>query len=138
MASMLERLRDAQNAHDAERMAALFAEDYRSVQPVHPNRAFTGRSQVLINWTAVFEGVPDFTARIVSSCVEGEVEWGELDWRGTYTDGSPFAMRGVALLTIRDDLIAGAHLYMELVEQGGGDIEASLDDLYRPGGASAD
>jgi ketosteroid isomerase-like protein len=132
MASMLERLRDAQNAHDAERMAALFAEDYVSVQPVHPNRAFTGRHQVMINWTAVFEGVPNFTARIVSSCVNGDVEWGELDWSGTYTDGLPFAMRGVGILTIRDDLIAEGHLYLEQVEQGGGDIDASLQDLYRP------
>jgi ketosteroid isomerase-like protein len=133
MVNMLQRLTDAQNAHDAERFAALFAEDYRSVQPVHPNRAFTGRGQVLINWTAVFDGVPDFTARIVSSCVSGQIEWGELDWSGTYMDGSPFAMRGVVLLTIRDDLIAEGRLYMELVEQGGGDIEASLENLYRPG-----
>lgn len=137
MTTMHERLREAQNAHDAERMAALFAEDYRSAQPTHPSRAFTGRGQVLANWTSVFEGVPDFTSRVVASCVDGELEWGELDWRGTYKDGSPFAMRGVAILIIRDDLIAEGRLYLEQVEQEGEDIDAAVRDLYRPD-ASAD
>ena len=44
-----ERLRDAQNSRDADRMAALFAEDYRSDHPAHPGREFTGRAQVLEN-----------------------------------------------------------------------------------------
>ena len=35
MSKVLERLRDALHSHDAERMAALFAEDYASSQPVH-------------------------------------------------------------------------------------------------------
>lgn len=38
MNATLERLRDALNAHDPEAIAALFAPDYRSEQPVHPNR----------------------------------------------------------------------------------------------------
>jgi hypothetical protein len=59
MPTMLERLRDAQNAHDAKQMAALFADDYASSQPVHPGRAFVGPAQVLQNWTAAFEGVSD-------------------------------------------------------------------------------
>jgi hypothetical protein len=36
MRSMLERLQEAQNVHDAQRMASYFAEDYLSAQPVHP------------------------------------------------------------------------------------------------------
>jgi hypothetical protein len=64
--TMMERLLQAQNSHDAEQMAALFAEDYKSAQPVHPSRGFRGRAQVLANWTAVFRGVPDFAAELVS------------------------------------------------------------------------
>src|SRR4051812_7521771 len=40
MTTTLERIRDAMNAHDAERVAALIAGDYRSSQPVHPGRGF--------------------------------------------------------------------------------------------------
>jgi ketosteroid isomerase-like protein len=132
MASLLPQLHDAMNSHDAARMAALFAGDYRSAQPVHPHRGFGGSDQVLANWTAVFDGVPDFSAELVASSSDGPVEWSEWEWRGTHTDGSPFLMRGVIILRGRDDEIAQAHLYMEPVEVGGGDIGAALRDLYQP------
>lgn len=77
MTTMLERLRDAANAHDAELLASLFAPDYRSTQPLHPSRGFGGSSQVLENWSSVFEGVPDFTSELVASAVNGDTEWGE-------------------------------------------------------------
>ena len=129
---MVERLRDAQNAHDAEQMAALFADDYDSSQPVHPGRAFSGRAQVRENWTSVFEGVPDFESHLVSSSIEGDNEWGEWDWRGHHADGSPFLMRGVTILIIRDGLIAAARLYVEPVEDAGEDIDAAVRELYKP------
>jgi hypothetical protein len=44
MPTTLERLSEAVNSHDAERMATLFAEDYASSQPVHPGRGFGGRA----------------------------------------------------------------------------------------------
>ena len=66
--SLLQQITDAQNAHDAVAMAACFAEDYQSAQPVHPGRDFRGRAQVLANWTAVFEGVPDFHAELLGFC----------------------------------------------------------------------
>ena len=94
MATMLERLLVAWNSHDADRVASLFAQDYVSEQPVHPGREFTGRPQVLANWTAVFEGVPDFSAELVDSSVDGDTEWGEWKWVGQHPDNSAFAMRG--------------------------------------------
>ena len=105
---MLERLRNVQNAHDAEGMAALFAEDYASSQPLHAGRAFVGRAQVLENWTAVFEGVPDFVSELVSYSIDGNTEWGEWYWHGRHLDGSAFAMRGVTIFVVRSDLIAEA------------------------------
>ena len=59
MTSMLERLRDAANAHDAELLASLFAPDYRSSQPLHPSRGFGGSSQVLENWSSEGPFQPD-------------------------------------------------------------------------------
>lgn len=131
MPEMVERLSAALNSRDARQVAALFAEDYESAQPLHPSRGFGGRAQVLMNWSAVFAGVPDFSAELLASAVSGAAVWGEWDWRGTHTDGSSFAMRGVTIVEVRDGLIARAHLYMEPVETGGGDIDAAVRELYK-------
>jgi ketosteroid isomerase-like protein len=89
MPTMVRRLAAAWNAHDARRVASLFAEGYRSAQPVHPSRGFGGSAQVLENWTAVFEGVPDFVAELVDVSITGTTEWGN----GTGTAGMPMARR---------------------------------------------
>jgi hypothetical protein len=78
---MLKRLRDAQNAHDAKGMAALFAEDYASSQPLHAGRAF---------------------------------------------------VRGVTIFVVRGDLIVEGRLYMEPVDTANEDIEAAVQELYKP------
>ena len=132
MRTVLERLTEAQNSHDADRFASYFTEDYQSHQPAHPGRTFSGRAQVLENWSSVFAGVPDFRGELLSSCREGNVEWGEVDWRGHHTDGSTFAMRGVIIAIIRDGQIASGRLYIEPVEQSGEDIDAAVEHLYRP------
>lgn len=132
MASMLDRMNDAMNSHDAGRMASLFAEDYQSAQPAHPNRGFGGREQVLENWSSVFAGVPDFVSVLVASSVDGPVEWGEWDWHGHHTDGSPFAVRGITIVVVRDGLASEIRLYMEPVEVGGGDIDAAVEEMYKP------
>ena len=137
MTTMLERLKDAVNAHDAQRLASLFAEDYQSAQPLHPSRGFGGSAQVLENWSSVFDGVPDFSSELVAASVDGEVEWGEWRWHGHHVDGSPFAMRGVTIFVVRDDLIAGGRLYMEPVEADGGDIAAAVQELYHPPSGSS-
>jgi ketosteroid isomerase-like protein len=138
MDTMLEQLREATSSHHAARVAALFAEDYRSTQPVYPSRDFTGRAQVLENWTSVFEGVPDFEPELVAFSVTGDTEWGEWDWRGHHPDGSPFAMRGITVLVVRDGLIAEARLFMEAVEQRGSGIDEAVEELYRPPSSRAE
>jgi ketosteroid isomerase-like protein len=134
---MMERLRDATNAHDARRLASLFARDYRSAQPAHPTREFGGSSQVFENWSAVFEGVPDFRSELVALSVDGDTEWGEWSWQGHHADGSVFAMRGVTVFVLRDGLVAEGRLYMEPVDGGGGDIGAAVQELYKPPPASS-
>jgi ketosteroid isomerase-like protein len=131
MSIVMERLRDALNSHDAQRMAALFAEDYASSQPVHSGRTFGGRAQVAKNWTALFEAVPDLTADIVSSSIDGDTHWSEWHWHGQNVDGSPFAMRGVTIMMVRDGLIAEARLYMEPVDTAAEDIDAAVRELTR-------
>jgi len=132
MTTMMERLRDAMNAHDAERLASLLARDYQSEQPVHPGRGFGGSAQVVENWSSVFEGVPDFRSELVASSVDGASEWGEWSWQGHHLDGSAFAMRGVIIFVVRDGVVAEGRLYMEPVEGDGGDIDAAVQELYKP------
>lgn len=132
LADIIEQLIAAMNRHDARAVAALFAADYRSEQPLHPNRGFGGSEQVLANWTSVFEGVPDFSAQRIASSATGDMAWTEMRWEGTHRDGSPFLMQGVTVIGVRDDKIAWARLYMEPVEHGSSDIEAAVRELYRP------
>jgi ketosteroid isomerase-like protein len=132
MTLVLERLREAQNSHDPRQVAALFSADYQSAQPAHPNRGFGGSEQVFSNWSAVFDGVPDFTAELLAWSVDGDTECAEWDWRGTYRDGSRFSMRGVTIATVHDGLIAAARLYMESTEFSGGDIDTAVQELYEP------
>lgn len=129
----LEKLRDLVNAHDAEGMAALFSPDYRSRQPVHPNRGFGGHAQVANNWGHMFRGVPDMTAEIVAETQDGPTFWSEWIWSGHHTDGSPFEMRGITVMEVTDDgLIAEARLYMEPVEQDGAAIDDAVQELIDP------
>ena len=132
MTDVIGRLIDAMNRHEPTAVAAVFADDYRSEQPLHPSRGFAGSEQVLANWTSVFEGVPDFRAERIASASAGDVVWTEMTWTGSHRDGSPFHMRGVTVTGVRDDKIAWARLYLEPVDQGGGDIDAAVEELYRP------
>jgi len=114
--TLLERLTEAQNAHDVDLFTSYFADDYRSEQPAHPGRRFSGRDRVHKNWSAFFADVPDFRADLLSVCRDGDAEWGEVAWRGHHTDGSVFAMCGVVIATIHDGRIAAARLYVEPIE----------------------
>jgi ketosteroid isomerase-like protein len=127
--SVVERLDAAFKARDIEAMVALFAPDYDSVQPTHPDRAFVGREQVRENWSAVFAGVPDFTSELLRRCDDGDTVWSEWRWRGTQAEGGMLDMAGVIVMGIRDDLIAWARLYMEPVEQAGAGIEAAVQRM---------
>ena len=133
MGDVMNRLLAAMNEHDLDAFVACFAPGYRSEQPAHPGRAFQGSDKVRENWTSVFSGVPDFTAELlVSTTTDDGVEIGEWHWRGTYTDGSPFAMRGVTVMGIQGEQIAWGRLYMEVIERNGGDIDQMVREAYRP------
>jgi len=131
METVSELVRDAQNAHDAARFAALVAPAYSSIQPVHPGREFQGRDQVLSNWEAVFTGVPDFTSELLAVVVDGEREWAEWHWHGHHADGSVFEMRGTTIFVVRDGVIVDGRLYMEPVEQAVQDIDTAVRELYK-------
>ena len=135
MNDTITRLRDAMNDHDAGAMAALFAPDYRSEQPLHPRRGFGGRDQVAVNWRGMFEGVPNLEVGVVKETTADSTSWSEWVWRGAHRDGTPFLMKGVTLFGLNDDgLITWARLYMEPVEQGGAAIDEVVRQLSGSGG----
>src|SRR4051794_21014230 len=99
------RLRAAMNARDIEAFVACFADAYESEQPAHPDRAFAGREQVRANWSAIFAGVPDFSAELLSVATDGNTEWSEWRWRGTQADGQRLDMAGVIVGGVQDGLL---------------------------------
>ncbi len=136
MGEVTNRVLAAMNTHDLDALVACFAQDYRSEQPAHPSRSFEGSDQVRENWMGVFSGVPDFNAELLlAATTDDGVEIGEWRWRGTHTDGSPFAMRGVTVMGIEGERIAWGRLYMEVVERDGADIDQMVQEAYRPPGA---
>jgi len=123
---VLERLRHAVNQHDLEAFVACFHPDYRSEQPVHPDRGFGGREQVRTNWKALFEGMPDFHAELLATAIEGDTVWSEWHWTGTRANEAPLELRGVTLFQIEAGCIVSGRLYMEEVEEAGGGIDETV------------
>ena len=79
--ALVERLRDATNAHDLDALVACFAEDYRNETPAHPERGFTGRAQVRTNWEQIFSAIPDVRAELLGCTVDGDTVWSEWEHR---------------------------------------------------------
>jgi limonene-1,2-epoxide hydrolase len=129
MADVIDRLVKALNAHDVDAAAALIHPQYRSAQPVHPSRAFTGRAQMHANWTAMLTGIPDFHADVLRSVDDGPITWTEWHWSGTRTDGQPFDVRGITLFEIANDLIVSGTLYLEDVERERIGIQDAVESL---------
>ena len=128
MTDVVDRLAAAMNAHDLNVVAQLIHPDYRSEQPAHPGRAFTGRAQMLANWEAMLSWIPDFCAEICRSVHDGDTAWTEWRWSGVRSDGQAFEMRGVTLFEVADSQIVAGRLYLEDVERDVG-IEQAVQDL---------
>jgi ketosteroid isomerase-like protein len=126
---VLDRLQRAMNDHDLQAMLACMHPDYESQQPAHPERGFGGRDQVEKNWSALFEGIPDFRAELLDTAVEGDTAWTEWHWTGNRKDGSALDIRGVTLFWVEGDQIVAGRLYMEEVEEAGEDIDEAVRRL---------
>ncbi len=116
--AMVERLRDATNAHDLDALVDCFAESYRNETPAHPGRGFSGREQVRTNWRTIFAAVPDLTATVQHTVTNGEEIWSEWEMRGARPDGSPHLMRGVIIFGVNDGRASWARFYLEPVDPG--------------------
>jgi hypothetical protein len=126
----LTRMVEAMNRHDPRGMAANLTPDYRSEQPIHPNRGFGGNAQVVENWTAIFDHVPDMVVEMLREDTVGTTSWSEWWFHGHGPDGSPYELRGVIIARLGDDgLIESQRLYVEPVEFHGPDIRGAVREL---------
>jgi ketosteroid isomerase-like protein len=114
---VFERMIQAANRHDLDAMVACYTPDYRSEQPFHPERNFTGPDGVRKNWSFFFTSMPDYHIDVLSQTVEGDIVWAELHFHGTQLDGTRQSTRGVTLVGVQGDLISWARLYIESVQQ---------------------
>jgi ketosteroid isomerase-like protein len=112
---VIERLQQAQNAHDLEALLACFAPNFQGNHPRYPERGFQGIEDARKNWSTMFHNIPDFHSELLRSAVEGDTAWAEWHWFGTHRDGSQFGMRGVIIFGSQADRIEWARLYIEPV-----------------------
>ena len=128
-AALLARLVVAVNAHDLDALVACFAPGYRNETPAHPARGFTGSGQVRTNWRRMFAGIPDLKARVLDQSIDGASAWTEWEIEGTRLDGARALMRGVMIFTVSGGLLAGVRLYLEPVDDTGGDVDAAVETI---------
>ena len=119
----------AQNAHDAEAVAACFTVGYQSEQPLFPDRKFAGREQVRSNHQAMFEGIPDYHVEVLSTAVDGQTVWVEVDYSGTHRDGNPFHQRGVMIMTVDGGLISAIYKRPAEMRSVGPGIDAAIESM---------
>src|SRR5260370_42351210 len=95
--SVFERMIQAANRHDLDAMVACFAPDFRSEQPLHPERDFTGQAGVRKNWSFFFTTVPDIQVDILNEVEEGDTVWAELHTHGMQIYGINHTLKVVSL-----------------------------------------
>ena len=123
---MLRSLHRATNEHDLDALVDCFAEDYRNETPLHPARGFTGREQVRRNWAQIFAAVPDLSAEVLSSAVDGSSVWSEWEMSGTRRDGVAHLMRGVVIFEVQAGRATSARFYLEPVDHSGSDVNTAV------------
>lgn len=114
---VFERMIQLANRHDLDAMLACFSPGFRSEQPFHPERNFTGQAGVRNNWSFFFTTIPDIQIEILNEVTEGDTVWAELHYHGMQTDGKKLQVRGVSLSRIQADQIIWARLYIEPVQE---------------------
>jgi len=125
-AAVVERLARATSEHDLESIVTCFAEGYLNETPVHPQRGFQGRDRVRRNWEQILTGVPDITARVLASAVDGGTVWSEWQMTGTRLDGALHEMRGVIIFDVAGELVQAARFYLEPLERESGTVDEAV------------
>jgi ketosteroid isomerase-like protein len=131
----VDQLLRAVNEHDLDAVVSCFADDYANETPAHPRRGFRGAEQVRRNWTQLFAGMPDLTARLLLTSVDGDTIWTEQEMSGTRPDGTIHVMRGVVIFGVTQRRLGWARFYLEPVEESTGGVDAAIQRAATGGDA---
>ena len=119
--STLHELCDAFNAHDLDRIMALFADDCvlempRGSQPW--GTRFEGKAAVRKALASRFAGLPDVHYGSAEHFVDEAAETGMSKWTltGTSRDGKRIEVRGCDFYTFRDGQVIRKDSYWKIVE----------------------
>ena len=110
--AIVERLRDAVNAHDLEALMDCYAPDIRGEEPTLQDRNFRGNDQLRANWATIFEGLPDLRMELLDCVEQGDTVWAEWRWYASRPDGSPVGRAGVIIYDVRDGHVVRLRRYM--------------------------
>lgn len=127
-----DRLCEATNSHDIDRLVACFTEDYVNETPAHPERGFRGREQVRHNWTQIFAAVPNITAKVIRSDQVDDTLWSEWEMKGTRLDGGEHLMRGVMVFSLDEGRARALRFYLEPVDRSGLDVDQGVQQVLVP------
>lgn len=111
----IDRLCEAIDSHDSERVAACFAPDYVSELPHQPGLGFTGSRRVADNWTMIFARYPDIRASVVRRAQAAAEWWSEWEFRATQDGAESVVLAGPVIMTMREGLIAWSRFYIGAV-----------------------
>jgi ketosteroid isomerase-like protein len=119
--SKLEELCEAFNAHDLDRIMAMFAEDCVLEMPRGSEpwgSRFEGKRQVRGALATRFAGLPDVRYACDEHYVDSSAGTGISKWMltGTRVDGSRTEVRGCDFYTFRDGKVVRKDSYWKIVE----------------------
>ncbi|HVZ02412.1 MAG TPA: nuclear transport factor 2 family protein [Dongiaceae bacterium] len=117
----LEDLCDAFNAHDLDRIMALFSDDCVLEMPrggAPWGSRFEGRRKVREGLAARFEGLPDVHYGDAEHFVDSAADTGISKWTltGTTREGKKVEVRGCDFYTFRDGKVVRKDSYWKIVE----------------------
>lgn len=122
--AQLIELCDAFNAHDLDRIMALFAEDCVLEMPRGGEpwgSRFTGKDEVRAALAGRFAGLPDVHYGEAEHFVDEAASTGMSKWllTGTTPDGTRRRVRGCDFYTFRDGKVVRKDSYWKIVEPAG-------------------
>lgn len=106
---LLDKLFEAFNAHDAEKVVALMTEDCIFEAAAGPEifgARHVGRAAVKAAFEAVWAGLPDVSWNVTGHFVAGDRAVSEWIFRATRADGARIEVQGCDLFTLRDGRIS--------------------------------
>ena len=115
MTDVLDRFAEAWESWDLDAIMSCLAPDavFESTDPAPDGRRFEGAEVIRAHWQEMFDNTRDAKFRFEESFTAGDraaARW-RFSWRND--DGSEGHVRGVDVLTVRDDLVVEKLSYVK-------------------------